>query len=102
MKTLAIRLEEEQHAQLTMLAQLAGNTITDEIRAALEAHIQTKRADPELTSKAQGVLDDIERQAHARQATLATLFGQTGQQVANSTDATSKRATRGSEPAKHD
>jgi predicted DNA-binding protein len=43
-KTLAIRLEPELHAQLSLIAQLTGSTITDEIRAALEAHIETVKA----------------------------------------------------------
>jgi predicted DNA-binding protein len=99
MKTLAIRLEEEQHAQLSVLAQLAGNTITDEIRQAIETHIEARRANPELTMRAQDVLDEIGRKAQAVQATIATLFGPAGQQAAGSTDSTGKRAARSSEPA---
>ena len=68
MKTLAIRLEEDRHAQLSVLAQLAGRTITDEIREAIERHIEARKADPELTMKAEGVLEES-------QAAIATLFG---------------------------
>ena len=75
MKTLAIRLEEDRHAQLSVLAQLAGRTITDEIRDAIETHIEARKADPELTIKAEGVLEEIERKAQERQAAIATLFG---------------------------
>ena len=32
MKTLAIRLDDELHAQLSVLAQLSGTSLTDEIR----------------------------------------------------------------------
>jgi predicted DNA-binding protein len=91
MKTLAIRLEEDQHAQLSVLAQLAGNTITDEIRAALEAHIQAKRTDPALTVRAKGVLEDIERQAQARQAAIANLFGASERPSPDSSEAGPKR-----------
>ena len=76
MKTLAIRMEEDQHAQMSVLAQLSGRTITDEIREAIETHIESKRSNPELTAKAQDVLDDIERQAHVRQYAIITLFGE--------------------------
>jgi predicted DNA-binding protein len=75
MKTLAIRLEEDRHAQLSVLAQLAGRTITDEIREAIERHIEARKTDPELTMKAEGVLEEIERKAQERQAAIATLFG---------------------------
>ena len=36
MKTLAIRLEEDQHAQLTMIAQLEQLTVVDAIRQAID------------------------------------------------------------------
>lgn len=76
-KTLAIRLEPTQHAQLSLIAQLRGNTITDEIRSAVEAHIASAKAAPELASQAASVLDSIERDAAARRDAIATLFGST-------------------------
>ena len=74
-KTLAIRLEPELHTQLSLIAQLRSSTITDEIRQAIEAHIVSVKASPDLASKADGVLDDIEREAVARRAAIASLFG---------------------------
>jgi predicted DNA-binding protein len=75
MKTLAIRLEEDTHASLSVIAQLAGTTITDEIRQAIEAHLLAKRSDPQLTARAAAVREEIEREARARQQALAALFG---------------------------
>lgn len=74
-KTLAIRLEPELHAHLSLIAQLRGSTITDEIRSAIEAHIAAVKATPDLASKADSVLEDIEREAAARRDAIATLFG---------------------------
>jgi len=74
-KTLAIRLEPDLHAQLSLIAQLRGATITDEIKAALEAHIKAAKTLPELSGRAEAVLADIERDATARRAAIATLFG---------------------------
>jgi predicted DNA-binding protein len=74
-KTLAIRLEPELHAQLSLIAQLSGSTITDEIRAAIEAHIKSVKANPDLAGRADSVLEDIEREAAARREAIATLFG---------------------------
>jgi predicted DNA-binding protein len=74
-KTLAIRLEPETHAQLSLIAQLRGNTITDEIKAALESHIAGIKTMPDLAARAGSVLEDIEREALARRTTIATLFG---------------------------
>ena len=86
MKTLAIRLEEDQHALMSALAQLSGRTITDEIREAIETHIAAKRANPELTARAKDVVEEIERQAHVRQTAIATLFGTTAQPEPTKTD----------------
>jgi predicted DNA-binding protein len=75
-KTLAIRLEPETHAQLSLIAQLRGSTITDEIRQAMDAHITASKTLPELAAQADSVLEDIEREAAARRDAIATLFGQ--------------------------
>lgn len=74
-KTLAIRLEPNLHAQLSLIAQLRGSTITDEIRSAIEAHLDTVKANPDLASQADNALDNIERDAAARRDAIATLFG---------------------------
>jgi hypothetical protein len=78
-KTLAIRLEEDLHAQLSVLAQLRESTITDEIRLALENHLEASKSDTELTNRAQAVLDDIEREAKGRKDAIATLFSKTAE-----------------------
>jgi plasmid stability protein len=97
MKTLAIRLDDELHAQLSVLAQLSGTSLTDEIRQALEAHLEAKRANPELTERAKVVSEEIEHEAQARQAAIATMFG-SPEQPGGSTKASSKRP-RSSEDA---
>jgi predicted DNA-binding protein len=74
-KTLAIRLEPDVHAQLSLIAQLRGSTITDEFRQAIEAHIASVKGNPDLAAKAGGALEDIEREASARREAIATLFG---------------------------
>lgn len=79
MKTLAIRLDDELHAQLSVLAQLSGTSLTDEIRQALEAHLKAKRSSPELSARAKQVSEEIEHEAQARQAAITTLFGESDQ-----------------------
>ncbi|MEO5834436.1 MAG: hypothetical protein ABIR83_13840, partial [Nakamurella sp.] len=70
-KTIAIRLEPDLHAELSLIAQLREQTITDEIRQALEAHVAAVKANPDLADKADDVLADIERQAAARRDAFA-------------------------------
>ena len=74
-KTLAIRLELDRHAQLTMIAQLRGNTITEELQLAVEAHIATIKSTPEFANQAEAVLAEIEREAVARRTAISALFG---------------------------
>jgi predicted DNA-binding protein len=73
-KTLAIRLEDDLHAQMSVLAQLRESTITEEIRHAIESHLENSKHDTELNGRAKTVLEDIERESKARQAAIATLF----------------------------
>lgn len=93
-KTLAIRLEPDLHARLSLIAQLRDNTITDEIRQAIEDHLAAVKTSPDLASRADSVLADIEREASARREAIATLFGTS--QAPEATDSR-RRARRGGE-----
>ena len=73
-KTLAIRLDDDVHAQLQVIARLRDTSIAAEIQRAIEAHLDATRSDPELSARAQTVLADIEREAEARQKAIAELF----------------------------
>jgi ferric-dicitrate binding protein FerR (iron transport regulator) len=75
MKTLAIRLEEDQHAQLGMIAQLEELTVTDAIRQAIDQWIEARRSNPQLQARAEAVLADIDRDAATRRDAIATLLG---------------------------
>ncbi len=99
-KTLAIRLEPDVHAQLSLIAQLRGpkGTITDEIHTAIEAHITATKAAPELAGKADAVLEEIEREAASRREAIATLFGSQDESPAPSTG-TSRSRKSGSKEA---
>lgn len=96
MKTLAIRLDDDLHAQLSVLAQLRDSTITDEIRKAIENHLEASQHDPELGNRAKAVLDDIERDAKARQAAIATLFG-TAERTGEAKSAAGRKTPKQSE-----
>jgi predicted transcriptional regulator len=75
MKTLAIRLDDDLHALLSVLAQLRESSVTEEIRLAIESHLRSQQDNPELSGRAQAVLEEIERDSQTRQAAIATLFG---------------------------
>lgn len=75
-KTLAIRLDDDVHAQLQVIARLRESSIAAEIAEAIDAHLQTKRSDPELSSRAAGVLESIEAESRQRQDAIASLFSE--------------------------
>lgn len=77
-KTLGIRFEPEDHALLSMIAQLRSRTITDEIRAAIEAHIDSAKHDPALADNANAAMEEIERDAAIRRTAIASLFASDG------------------------
>lgn len=98
-KTLAIRLEPELHAQLSLIAQLRGSTITDEIRQAIEAHIVATKAAPELANKADAVLEEIEREAASRREAIATLFGSSSESQQPASSSRTRGRKSGNEEA---
>lgn len=76
MKTLAIRLEEEQHAQLTMIAQLEGLTVTDAIRQSIDQWVNERKNNPQLKARAESILEEIEKEASTRRSAIAALLGE--------------------------
>ena len=101
-KTLAIRLEPDLHAQLSLIAQLRRSTITDEIRAALTTHIASIKAQPELAARADDVLESIERDALARRQAIASLFGTTPGNETTTPTVGSRSRTRKTSDGKED
>lgn len=75
MKTLAIRLEDEQHARLTILSKLSEVSVTDAIRTAIDGHLAKLAADPELSAKAKNLTEAIDREAAEQRDAIAALFG---------------------------
>jgi predicted transcriptional regulator len=94
-KTLAIRLDDDVHAQLQVIARLQDTSIAAEIGQAIDAHLQTKRTDPELSSRAASVLEDIEAESRQRQDAIASLFSD----KPGATSTKAPRTTRGGRKA---
>ena len=76
-KTLAIRLDPDLHARITILARLSGISVTDAIRVAIEKHVEVMAADPAVTAKAADLREQITRDASEQQAAIAALIGST-------------------------
>gem|GEM_PF-4279410 len=52
MKTLAIRLEDDSHARLTILSKLSGLSVTDTIRTAIDEYLSTLAAQRSTSTSA--------------------------------------------------
>jgi len=74
-KTLAIRLPDEMHTQLVLIASLEGLSLADAIRLAIEHLIERKRADGDLAAQAAKALEEIEQETQARRQALQSLLG---------------------------
>ena len=76
-KTIAVRVEENLHTQLQFISDLAGTSLSEEVRKAIESRIASAQDDPTLIERAHRVREQIEREAAARTAAIAGFMGQT-------------------------
>ena len=76
-KTLGIRVDNDLHARLSFISQLRESTLSGEIIQAIRGHVDAAQADPDLIAKAEEVRTQIEREAEARRAAIAGMFGST-------------------------
>jgi len=73
-KTLAVRLDAELHARLTILARLAAMPVADLVRWAVEDKLAAMASDPEIADRAEELRQAIEREAAEQRDALTGLF----------------------------
>jgi hypothetical protein len=74
LRTVAVRVSPDFHAQLSMVAQVDEVSLTDLMMTALENHIAARREAPDFKAKVQKALEDAEAQmARTRAMLLGTL-----------------------------
>jgi hypothetical protein len=88
-RTLAIRIEDELHAQLGMIAKLEDLSLTDALLQAIDQWIRERRNNPELQARAAAVIADLDREAATRRGAIEALLGD---------DTTSKPSPRRGRP----
>lgn len=89
-KTLAVRLDAELHARLTLIAKLSGRSATEIIRVGIETQLDAISKAPEIAARAADLQAELTREVEAQQAALAALVG------------TSKTSSRRSTPGAAD
>ena len=75
-RPLSVRMLDSSRAQLEILAQLNGRSVTEEVRLALEAWIEKSKSDPLVLARAEEVRADIEREAAVRREAIQSIFDQ--------------------------
>lgn len=74
-RPLSVRITDGLRAQLEVIAQLNDRSVTEEIRLALEAWVQTSKSDPKVLQRAETVRAEIEREAKTKQSAIEAIFG---------------------------
>ena len=74
-RPLSIRITDGLRAQLDVIAQLNDCSVTEEIRLALEAWVETSKSDPKVLQRAETVRAEIEREAQTKQSAIEAIFG---------------------------
>ncbi|RZT64386.1 hypothetical protein EV140_0635 [Microcella alkaliphila] len=74
-RPLSVRITDGLRAQLEVIAQLNDRSVTEEIRLALEAWVETSKSDPKVLQRAETVRAEIEREAKTKQSAIEAIFG---------------------------
>jgi len=74
-KTLGVKLSDEVHAQLVLIAGLEQMSLADLIRQAIDVFLEHKRSDQTLAARAAEAAREVEREAALRRDALSALFG---------------------------
>lgn len=99
MRTIAIKVEDEVHQQLTLLAQLSERPLVDELREAIDAHIARRSDEVDLTAQAQAALEEIDREAASRRQAIEVLLTKRPRASKQQTTSKPRRKSGGSESA---
>ena len=70
LRTLAVRVSPDYHAQLSMVAQVDEMSLTDLMMKALDNHMAARREAPDFKAKVQKALEEAEAQMARTRAML--------------------------------
>lgn len=74
-KTIALRLDDDIHAQAAVAADLSGQNLSDFIRDAITYRTGVVASDPSIAEKAEAALAEIDNEVAARRAALLRFTG---------------------------
>jgi hypothetical protein len=94
MKTVAIKVEDDVHARLLLMAQLSATSLTDVVRQAVDRYVADIGHSEDLAAKAQGLLDAIEEESLVRKQAVQALLGQLDEATPTTSPARTRRPRR--------
>jgi len=86
-RTLAVRVSPDFHAQLSMVAQVDEVSLTDLMMTALQSHVAARRDAPDFKEKVQAALAEAEAQMARTKAMLLGTVSAEGTAAETSADA---------------
>ncbi len=99
-RTLAVRVSPDYHAQLSMVAQVDEMSLTDLMMAALDQYMASRRESEDFKAKVQQALTDAEAQmARTRAMLLGTLPEEAATGEVGAGEAATGRSRRKTEPS---
>ncbi|HEX9776012.1 MAG TPA: hypothetical protein VGB83_10595 [Actinomycetota bacterium] len=75
MRTIAIKVPEGVHATLTLLAKIGKRPLVEELRQAVDAHIERRSAEVDIKDEASKVLAQIDADAASKREAIQALLG---------------------------
>jgi hypothetical protein len=92
-KTIAVKLPDDEHAQLVLIAALEGLSLNDTLRMAVQHLIASKREGGDLAAQAAKALEAMEAEAATKRAALQALIGPAQSAPTDAPRSRSRRAT---------
>lgn len=73
-RPLSVRMLDSHRAQLEIIAKLNERSVTEEVRLAIEAWLDSSKKDPVIQQRAAAVRSEIEQEAAMRRQAIESIF----------------------------
>lgn len=78
-KTLGLRVPNDLHSQVTLVAKLDGISLQDACVRGVAMYVEKKQSEPDFKARVARALEEIEREAAGRKNAIQALLGQPAQ-----------------------
>ena len=75
LRTVAVRVSDELHSQLTLLAKLSQRPLVEEVLEAINEHLARRLSEVDLREEVEKALAQIDAEAGTRRKAIQSLLG---------------------------